>query len=144
MIKKIIFIFNFSALIFLVSCSSSIESAPFKFGIGKYKFYMADSSGKNLAEGILNVTGKSGDNISGSYEFKNIYNKDFPGLSTMDGKFEGNIIEAEKKVFINTNPRIADSNVFWNLVIKNNYLTGEWIFSVFRGTSNRGKVKITK
>lgn len=144
MIKNIVFIFVISVLIFISGCSSSKESTPFKFGIGEYNFTMSDSSGKILIDGILKVTGKSGDNISGSYKLKNIYDKDFPGLSSMDGIFEGNIIEAEKKIFINTNPKIADSNVFWNLEIKKNYLAGEWVFSVFRGSIKKGKVKITK
>jgi hypothetical protein len=125
-----------------ISCSSSNESSNFIFSAGKYKFSMTDSTGKKLADGSLNVKTYSGNDISGTYEFTNIYVKDFPGLSAMDGEFSGTVNKAEKRVFINTNPKIADSNVFWNLDIKKSSLSGEWVYSVFRGTGNKGKVKI--
>lgn len=126
-------------------CSSSEEEqSSFKFGIGKYRFTMSDSTGKKMAEGTLEVKTYSSDKISGTYSFTNVYEKDFNGFSSMDGLFEGNVIPAEKKVFINTNPRIADSNVFWNMLIKKNSVSGEWNFSVFRGSMSKGKVKIFK
>ncbi len=146
MIRNILYLIQFSILIIISGCSSGevATSPPFKFGFGEYNFTMSDSSGKALLKGIINVTGVSDDKISGVYTFKNVYDYDFPGLSSMDGNFEGNIIQSEKKVFINTNPGIADSNVFWNLEMKKKYLEGEWTFSVFRGSMNKGKIKITK
>lgn len=147
-IKKYIFLFiQFSILMTVITttgCSSSNEQAAFKFGIGKYRFNMSDSTGKKMAEGTLEIKTYASDKISGTYEFTNIIEKDFPGLSTMDGVFEGNVIPSEKKVFINTNPRIADANVFWNMLIKKNSVSGEWNFSVFRGSMKKGKVKIFK
>ena len=148
MIRYFSLIFQFSILLTALAatgCSSSEEEASaFKFGIGKYKFSMSDSTGKLIAEGTLNVVNYTSNNISGTYIFTNVIDKDFPGLSSMDGIFEGNVIPGEKKVFINTNPRIADSNVFWNMTIKKNSVSGEWNFSVFRGSVTKGKVKITR
>ncbi|MDQ3021333.1 MAG: hypothetical protein M3R36_12300 [Bacteroidota bacterium] len=144
MIKTVFFNFLFLVLIFSSGCSSSNEASPFVFGKGKYNFTMTDSTEKTIVKGIINVLNKTDNNISGTYELKNIYEPDFPGLSTMEGSFEGNINETQKTVFINTNPRIADSNVFWNLEMKKNSLSGEWNFSVFRGSINKGKIKITK
>lgn len=148
MIRYISLFIHFTILMTALAaagCSSSEEEqAAFKFGIGKYRFTMSDSTGKKMAEGTLEVKTYASDKISGTYEFTNVYEKDFPGQSTMDGLFEGNVIPAEKKVFINTNPRIADANVFWNMLIKKNSVSGEWNFSVFRGEMNKGKVRIFK
>ena len=125
-------------------CSSSQEGSKFTFDKGKYKFTMSDSTGKKILSGTMNMISREGDNISGTYEITDIYDKDFPGLAAMGGEFGGNIIPAEKKVFINTNPRVADGNVFWNMYLKSNSVSGEWNFSVFRGSIWKGKVKITK
>lgn len=124
-------------------CSSSYESSRFTFDPGSYKFSMTDSTGAKLADGTLTLKTKSSGNISGSYAFTKVYRNDFPGKSSMDGEFQGTI-SADNKVFINTNPRIADSNVFWNMELKKSSLTGDWVYSVFRGTGNKGKIKITK
>lgn len=143
-----VFLIIFNLLLFIIvsgGCGASYEESNFIFGIGKYKFIMNDSAGNKLAEGILNMKIYDSKNeISGSYEFTKIYQKDFPGLSTMNGEFSGNVNKTTKKVFINTNPRIADSNVFWNLEMKKRLLSGEWAYSVFRGTGNKGTIKITK
>ncbi|HMS34538.1 MAG TPA: hypothetical protein PKC91_10670 [Ignavibacteria bacterium] len=147
MIRYISLFIHFSILITALAaegCSSSEDESAFKFGIGKYRFTMSDSTGKKMAEGTLEVKTYASDKISGTYEFTNVYVKDFPGQSTMDGLFEGNVIPSEKKVFINTNPRIADANVFWNMLIKKNSVSGEWNYSVFRGEMNKGKVRIFK
>lgn len=144
MIKVLSLFFVFPVIVYLCGCASSSEESAFSFGTGDYNFIMYDSTGKKIAEGVLNLKSKTANNISGTYKFENIYVKDFPGLSSMNGDFEGNIIPADKKVFINTNPRIADSNVFWNMSIKKSSLSGEWMYSTFRGTGNKGKIKITK
>lgn len=128
----------------VVGCTSSNYEGNFKFGIGKYKFTMKDSLGNKIAEGTLNVDTLNGNDISGKYEFTKIYQNDFPGMSTMNGEFGGNILKKEKRVFINTNPKIADSNVFWNLDVKEKYLSGQWTYSTFRGKQTKGKIKIAK
>ncbi len=127
-----------------IGCTSSQEQTSFSFETGKYKFTMTDSVGKKVLEGTMNMKAKVNNDISGTYEITNVYQKDFPGLSSMNGEFAGNIIPAEKKVFINTNPKIADSNVFWNMTIKKSSVSGDWNYSVFRGSSWKGKIKITK
>lgn len=144
MFKTFFIITQTTISLFLFSCSSSYENSSFSFGIGKYNFTMSDSTGKKLLEGTLDVKTYSDDKISGSYEFKKIYDNKFPGFTSMAGQFDGNVNNIEKKIFINTNPKIADSNVFWNLVIKSSSLSGEWSYSTLRGTVSKGKVKITK
>ncbi|HMS65522.1 MAG TPA: hypothetical protein PKD83_09755 [Ignavibacteria bacterium] len=127
-----------------IGCSSgnNNDNGGFVFGKGKYKFKMSDSSGTEYLNGILNVKNYENGVISGTYEFKKISNDKFDGFSSMSGEFEGNVNLKEKVVFINTNPKIADSNVFWNMKIGNKSLYGSWQYSVFRGKTSGGKVKV--
>jgi hypothetical protein len=46
--------------------------------------------------------------------------------------------EKEKFVNINTNPKIADANVFINANVTSGKLTGSWNYSTFRGKDNEG------
>ena len=142
--KNFILFLTVFGLIIAGGCSSGNVSSPFKFGKGKYKFIMSDSLGTELVRGTLNVSSYENEKISGTYEFTKISDKNFDGFSSMGGEFSGDVNSVEKKVFINTNPRIADSNVFWNLKIKNSELYGSWNYSVFRGRSKVGQIKITK
>lgn len=127
---------------FISGCSSGNSDSSFKLEKGEYNFVMNDSNKIKLADGIINIKSYSKDKISGTYEFTKKY-KDFDGFDVMNGEFSGEISKAENKVFINTNPKIADSNVFWNLEFKKSGLTGSWVHSVFRGNASRGYVKIT-
>jgi len=138
----IIFIISISAIIYS-GCSSGNSEGSFKLEKGNYKFSMTDSLKSKLAEGTLSVKTVSSGKISGTYVFTKKY-KDFDGSYVMNGEFSGDINKSENKVFINTNPRIADNNVFWNLEFGKSGLSGSWVHSVFRGTSSRGFVKITK
>jgi len=142
---KVIFIFAFFAAgILICGCSSSTSETNFTFGLGKYKFLMSDSSGTKLAEGTLNVKTYANNKISGTYVFNKVYDDNFPGYSSMGGEFEGDVNSVEKFVFINTNPKIADSNVFWRMRIRKDGLSGGWNYSVFRGETSGGLVKVTK
>ncbi len=141
MIKKIFVCSLF--LICLYGCSSSIDPG-FKFATGTYHFKMSDSLGSPIADGIINVKSTTNNQLTGTYDIKNIYQKDFPGLGVMDGEFSGEVNTKEKQIFINTNPRIADSNVFWYLNLNSGLLSGVWTHSTFRGPSANGKVEIAK
>ncbi|HRI85109.1 MAG TPA: hypothetical protein PK536_06645 [Ignavibacteria bacterium] len=134
-----------AAVIFTaLSCSSSEDAENFKFGKGKYRYKMSDSTGKALIDGIITVKTYENGEITGTLLVTKNYVNDFPGYTSMSNEFSGNVNLPEKKVFINTNPRIADSNVFWNMDIKTSGLSGEWRYSVFRGKTSTGKVKIMK
>jgi len=142
---KVILIFAFFAAgILMHGCSSSSSESNFTFGLGKHEFTMSDSSGTKLAEGTLNVKTYAKNEVSGTYTFTKVYNELFPGFSTMEGEFDGNVNLGDKIVFINTNPKIADSNVFWRMRIRKDGLSGGWIYSVFRGKTSGGLVKVTK
>lgn len=142
--KKIFYVFSFAVVsLILSSCSSSNSESSFVLEKGKYKFLMSDSSNVKIAEGELNVTGFEGDKISGNYKFKIKY-KNINAFDVMNGEFSGDVNKKENKVFINTNPRIADANVFWNLKFTKSNLKGSWVYSLFRGNSTGGFVKIYK
>jgi hypothetical protein len=131
-------------LIFASGCSSSSDDSTFIFGKGSYNFTMYDSTGKKIMiKGIMKVVSYQDDKISGTLEYTNVYDDNFSGYSSMSKEFEGNVIRKDKKVWINTNPRIADSNVFWNMSIGKSSLNGEWSYSMFRGSGSKGKIKVT-
>jgi hypothetical protein len=112
---------------------------------GKYDFYMYDSSGVLLLTGELNVSVHAENKLSGTYTFTNVFNSDFGGYHSMDGEFEGDFNPVERKIFINTNPRIADANVFLYLDYTKHSLSGTWKFSTFRGAADsRGTFKAYK
>lgn len=127
-----------------LSCSSGVpEGTPMTFGKGKYSFTMYDSTGKKtIMKGVMTVITYEDDQITGTLEYNDIRDKDFVPLSSMSNEFSGNVVKKDNVVFINTNPRLADSNVFWNLKIGRSSLNGEWTHSVFRGQGQRGIIKI--
>lgn len=144
MMKPLQIIMLLGAGFFLFSCSSSTYTPEFSFGIGRYSFTMSDSLGNKLVDGTLNVKTYADKKISGTYVFNEIYSDKFSGFSSMNGEFDGDVNDIEKRFFINTNPKIADSNVFWNLLLKRTSLSGDWTYSTLRGTTGKGKVKVTK
>jgi hypothetical protein len=129
-------------------CSTSCTSESCKDLIcGKYYYTLSDSLDSKLVEGVINVSDCDGDKISGTYSKDKIYNDSFPGFKSMMGFFSGNVDVKEKKGFINTNPKLADNNIFLNFEIKKDSLAGKWTFSNMRGTVGRGSfyaVKVKK
>ena len=100
--------------------------------------------GNKIADGVFNIKNWEGDKVSGTYDFTKMYVKDFPGSSTMMGEFTGNIMDNKKHAVINTNPKLADSNVFINLSALNYSFNGEWKYSTLMGTRGVGGVKAFK
>ena len=97
-------------------------------GKGEYNLVMEDSSGVKILDGVLKVV-KAGKNaISGSYSLTKVYMENFPGLYSMKGVFSGSVDSSSNKVFINTNPKVADNNVTLNLEQKNNKFEGYWTY----------------
>jgi hypothetical protein len=113
------------------SCSDLIS--------GKYNYTMTDSSDTKLIEGVLSVKDHDNEKISGTYTKDKVYSDNFPGFSSMTGVFSGNVDVKEKKAFINTNPKIADYNVFINFEIKKDSLIGKWTFSTMSGRVSTGR-----
>ncbi len=120
-------------------------NAPLLIEKGNYTFVMYDSTGLNkVAEGDFIIESADTSNFKGNYNFKIVFQEDFPGRSSMNGDFSGNINYFERKAFVNTNPRIADSNVFFSLYLDQTSMFGDWSYSTFRGPRATGKVTIVK
>ena len=127
----------------LFSCSSSnyddMEDLTFKEG--EYSFVMTDSVNYTLLEGIFNIEKLVGENISGTYKVSKEYVKDFPGSSTMRGEFEGKVSPDGKSAFVNTNPKISDSNVLIRITAGKVSYIGKWEYSTMMGIRAWGYFK---
>lgn len=147
--KKTFLSFTYLLLaLIIVSCSSSQPSSS-RISIGDYTFTMYDSGNKIILSGTMTVSNIVNMDISGTYKITNVAQPDFQALSALSDKFSGNIDSLTSTVFINTNPMIADANVFFNL--RYNYteakFVGEWRYSVFRRDNPdilKGKVTLVK
>lgn len=147
--KKIFLRFSYllCALI-IVSCSSSQQTSS-RISLGDYTYTMYDNTGKIIMSGVMTVSNIVNLDISGTYTITNLAQPDFAARDAMEGKFAGNIENNTSAVFINTNPMIADANVFFNL--RYDYteakFVGEWRYSVFRRDNPdilKGRVTLTK
>ncbi len=131
---------------FIISCSGGSDKVN-SIGYlskGQYDFVMYDSTGKKVSEGILDVKSYSESKISGSYNFTKVI-EEFAGYQSMSkDEFTGNVNKTEKMVLINTNPTIADNNVFFNLKIESNSLEGEWYYTASRKVSASSLIKLIK
>jgi hypothetical protein len=148
--KTLLILASMSLLIFF-SCkstennSSQITTSGNAPMPGKYDFYMYDSVGVLLLTGVMNMNVLPDNKLSGNYTFTTVFNDEFHGYHAMDGNFEGDYNAPEKRIFINTNPRIADANVFFYLDYTKNSLIGTWNYSVFRATINsKGTIRAFK
>lgn len=146
---KIITILSIIAAIFISSCSGSESEKKISLKTGKYGYVISDSTGKSLIEGEMQINtitkqkdvGTENDYIvGGSYTItKNNADTTYMGFSTMNGgEMTGYYNEERKFININTNPKIADANVFLNAFLKKGNLEGGWHYSTFRGTHNEG------
>jgi len=123
----------------LESCSDLIS--------GKFNYTMLDSSDTKLLEGTLKINDYDNEKISGTYTKDKVYADNFPGYASMTGFFSGNVDVKEKKAFINTNPKLADNNIYINFEIKKDSLAGKWTYSTMLGKISTGKflaVKVKK
>jgi len=137
------------ALALLGGCASSGSSSDNQIELADYTFTMFGAGGTKIAEGVMTVKDimvkdANMPSISGTYDITKWYTEDFGPKSTMGGDFSGNADYTKGKVFINTNPRIADANVFFNVTIYSSFYQGEWNYSTFRGPTSRGELIIKK
>lgn len=150
----------FFALIFMISvfalngCSGSSSDKTYSLKTGKYSYSLTDSAGKSLVEGELMLSkvtklkevGQDNFEVEGSYTVtKSNTDTSYTGFSTMaGGELKGYYNESTRMININTNPRIADANIFLNGKVSSSSLSGTWNYSTFRGTGNEaGMFKAT-
>lgn len=142
--KLIIFIAIIPVL-FISACNSSKELGDdLEFVKGDYTYNLLDSSGKKLASGSFVIAEINGKDVSGTYSFDEMFVNDFPGRESMTGKFSGQLGADNKTLWINTNPKLSDNNVFMNITAGKFSYLGEWRFSTMRGSVGTGKIQLFK
>ena len=156
---KIITLLSIVLVLLFNACSGSDSEKSISLKTGKYGYILSDSTGISLIEGEMSIvkitkqtaTGDENDyEVTGSYTItKNTADTSYYGFATMNGgELKGYYNDKKKFISINTNPRIADANVFLNATVKTGEMRGSWSYSTFRGTRNEGglfsAVKIKK
>ncbi len=143
---KIIAILSIVFVIVFNSCSGSDTEKTTTLKTGKYNYTLTDSAGATLVEGemMFDKITKQKENadylVSGSYTIKTMTtDTSYHGFSTMTGgELSGYYSDEKKFLNINTNPKIADANVFINVNVKSSALDGSWYYSTFRGMDKEG------
>lgn len=154
MMIKIMILFSITAACFMYSCSGSDTDKTYALKTGEYNYVISDSSGRSLVEGVMKFDSISSKelfpgsrNVAGSYTVtKMTGDTSYHGLSTLKtGGLKGFYNDSAKTININTNPKIADANVFINANIDSKELKGSWYYSSFRGKDKEGGLfKATK
>jgi hypothetical protein len=132
--------------LFLYSCSGSNSDKRISLKTGEYTYVISDSSGNPLVEGLIRLDSAKNElyrnnyKVSGSFTItKNNADTSYQGLSSLAaGEIAAYYNDSTKFININTNPRLADANVFINAYVKGKEINGGWNFSTFRGTRNEG------
>ncbi len=140
--RKYITVLCLVLLAVFVSCSGSDSSDKPAFQKGTYSYFIMDSSKKSLVEGQMMVDAINMDAITKQYIVTGKYtvskmtdDTSYYGFSTLTGgEFKGFYDDTRKFININTNPKMADANVFINANLKGSSLEGGWYYSTFRAT----------
>ncbi len=144
---KILSIIAVITALVLSSCSGSDTESTLALKKGRYAYVLSDSSGTSLVEGLIIIDSvskqKNGSTdylVSGSYTLSKVtQDTSYKGFSTMQGgELQGYYNDKQKFININTNPKIADANVFINANIINGDMKGGWYYSTFRGGHTEG------
>lgn len=131
------------------SCSGSDTDNGPALKKKSYVYSLTDSSGGVLAEGTIDITSivkstvtgmRNTYDVKGSYTVGNVTtDTNYTAFSTMTGgEMTGMYNDSLKTIWINTNPSIADANVFINANVTSSTLKGDWYFSTFRGKDKQG------
>ena len=143
MIKKIFL--TILPVLILAACNSSKNfGEDLEFTKGDYTYNMLDSSGNKLASGNFFIAEINGKDVSGTYTIDEMFVDAFPGRESMTGKFSGQLGVDNKTLWVNTNPKLSDNNVFMNITAGKFSYLGEWRFSTMRGSVGAGKIQLFK
>jgi uncharacterized protein YifE (UPF0438 family) len=150
---KITIVFVSMVAVLLISCSGSNTDNSISLKTGKYSYVISDSAGNPLVEGIIKLDSAKNElyrnnyKVNGSFTItKNTADTSYHGLSGLSaGELSAYYNDSTKFININTNPRIADANVFINAYVKGKEIKGGWHFSTLRGNKEGGLFKaVTK
>lgn len=131
----------------IISCSGSDTTEKITLQKGKFSYSIMDSSRLSLVEGQMIVEAVKYDEqlkqhiVTGNYTISKMTDDtSYIAFSSMQsgGEFKGFYDNTKKTININTNPRIADANVFINAFVKSSSMEGSWYYTSFRGTNKEG------
>jgi hypothetical protein len=109
-----------------------------------YTFTMYDSLNSVIAKGVMEVDERINEKLSGTYSFTSVITE-FTGYGAMKkGKFTGKINKEENMILIDTNPGVADNNVYFNVKVWQDRLEGDWYYTGLRQNMTYNKVVLTK
>jgi hypothetical protein len=145
MIKTICFALIVSLVFVYSSCGGSDSDDAPTVKKGNYSYVIADSTGKSWVEGMMRVdtikkqTGLPSMVVTGSYTITMMTtDTTFTGKSALrEGSFIGYFDKASKMININTNPQVADANIFINAYVSSNNMKGGWYYSTFTRSGGR-------
>ena len=103
-----------------------------------YYFEMATPENSKILDGIINFEKITDNEVSGTYSISNISDKNFTGLSGLNGNFSGQRSKKDNLIKLNMNPKVADNNIFVDLTIMKYYLLGSWVRSGLTGVISKG------
>jgi hypothetical protein len=146
MMMKITILLSITAVFFMYSCSGSDSGKTYSLKTGEYNYVISDSSGYSLVEGVMKIDSIKKELFPGSNEVTGSFtvtktNKDtsYHGLTSLSAnELKGYYNDSARTININTNPQIADANVFINANVSSKELKGSWYYSTFRGQNKEG------
>lgn len=136
-VKSLLFVIVMALLCGCAGNNASIQK-------DSYTFTMYDSLNSVVAKGVMEVDERRNEKLSGTYSFTSVITE-FTGYGAMKkGKFTGKINKEEKMILIDTNPGVADNNVYFNVRIWQDRMEGDWYFTGLRQHMTYNKVVLIK
>ena len=111
-------------------------SGPGSVPSGGYAYTGLDSDGRLVVTGWLTLDVSNTNEVTGAWHLQAVGNSQDLGPQTGDGRLVGRMTGAD--VSVNLNPNVADNNVFLFGRLDGRTFRGDWTYSGFAGTLNRG------
>ena len=97
-----------------------------------------------MATGSFEIKNINGKDISGTYIFDKVYTQSQIIKAGETREMTGSLSDDRKQVFINANPKLADSNIFLRITAGLLSYSGEWSYSTMMGVLDKGRIKAYK
>ena len=105
-----------------------------------YRFTMLTQENIPIADIMVSVTTRDRYNINGNCSIILSYTDTVVNLSSIKGAFSAKESEDDNRVYLNTNPKIADGNIIFDFRLDKDKVVGEWYYSTMKGKKASGKL----
>ena len=105
-----------------------------------YRFTMLTQENVPVADIMVSVTTRDRYNINGNNSIIIAYTDTVVSLSSIKRAFSAKEEEDDNRVLLNTNPKIADGNIFFDFRLDKNRVEGQWYYSSMKGKKASGKL----